>query len=189
MRKNIKNLTLEELKRFYISKEIEPYRSDQIFHWIWVKDKSDFKEITSLSKTARLKFDTFCEIPILKTIKKLTSKDRTVKFLFGLHDRKRIESVYIPTKKRKTVCISTQVGCALNCSFCMTGKTGFKRNLAAWEIVDQVRRIQSEMGKRLTNVVLMGMGEPLLNYNNVMKGVKILNSDMGMNIGARNHYR
>jgi len=166
-------------------KEMEPYRAQQIFRWVWKKDKAHFKDITTLSKSLREKLSRECELPLLKKVKVLSSKDGTKKFLFALPDNESIESVYIPTKKRKTVCISTQVGCPLNCSFCMTGKSGFKRNLDVWEIVDQVRRLESEIGERLTNVVLMGMGEPLLNYKNVTKAIEILNSDMGMNIGAR----
>jgi len=185
MKKNVKNLTLEELKQFCVSEGMEPFRSTQVFRSIWKKDERYFKDITTLSKTIIEKLASKCEIPVLKIIRKLTSIDRTIKFLFELKDRKNIESVYIPTKKRKTVCISTQVGCPLKCSFCMTGKFGFTRNLDAWEIADQVRRVESEVGKRLTNVVFMGMGEPLLNYDNVLKAARILNDDMGMNIGAR----
>ncbi|TES94422.1 MAG: 23S rRNA (adenine(2503)-C(2))-methyltransferase RlmN [Candidatus Cloacimonadota bacterium] len=185
MKTNLKNLTLEELKQFCTGEGMQPYRAQQIFRWLWKKGKADFLEITTLSKKNRVMLEQRAELPQLQKLEILTSRDRTVKFLFGLPDGETIESVYIPTKKRKTVCVSTQVGCPLNCSLCMTGRTDFVRNLLPWEIADQVRRVESIVGKRVTNVVLMGMGEPLLNYENVLKAVKILNSDMGMNIGAR----
>jgi len=185
MKTNLKNLTLEELKQFCIGKGIKPYRGQQIFHWVWQKNKTSFSKITTISKKMGEKLEEECEILNIQILKVLTSKDKTKKFLFGLPDGKTIESVYIPTKKRKTVCISTQVGCPLKCKFCATGVGGFIRNLSPWEIADQVRRVETIVGKRLTNVVLMGMGEPLLNYKNVLKAVEILNCDMGMNIGAR----
>lgn len=185
MKKNLKNQTLEELKQFCTGEGMEPYRAQQIFQWVWKKDIANFLEITTISKKRREILNQRAELPQLEKIEILTSRDGTTKFLFGLRDGDTIESVYIPTKKRKTVCISTQVGCPLKCSFCMTGKSGFKRNLVPWEIADQVRRIETAVRNRISNVVLMGMGEPLLNYKNVLKAIEILNCDMGMNIGAR----
>lgn len=185
MKTNLKNLTIEELKRFCTGEGMQSYRALQIFRWIWKKDKSSFFDISTISRKRREMLEEKAELPQLHKLEVLTSTDRTIKFLFGLPDGEVVESVYIPTKKRKTVCISTQIGCPLNCTFCMTGRTGFIRNLSPWEIADQVRRVESIIGVRITNVVLMGMGEPLLNYENVLKAIKILNSDTGMNIGAR----
>ncbi|MCK4234622.1 23S rRNA (adenine(2503)-C(2))-methyltransferase RlmN [candidate division WOR-3 bacterium] len=185
MKTNLKNLTLEELKQFCAGEGLQSYRSQQIFRWIWKKDKNRFLDITTLSKKDREVLEEKAELPQLEIIKILKSRDRTKKFLFRLTDGETMESVYIPTKKRKTVCVSTQVGCTLNCSFCMTGRTGYIRNLSSWEIVDQVRRVESIIDERISNIVLMGMGEPLLNYENVLKAIKIINSELGMNIGAR----
>jgi 23S rRNA (adenine2503-C2)-methyltransferase len=185
MKENLKDLTLEELKQYCAGEGLEPYRADQIFCWVWKKGKNSFSSITTISKQQRVLLEEKASLPSLKLLQVIKSKDKAVKFIFGLNDGNSIESVYIPTKKRKTVCISTQVGCALQCSICMTGKAGFKRNLRAWEIVDQVRMVQSHVNERISNVVLMGMGEPLLNYENVIKALHIMNDDHGMNIGAR----
>ncbi len=185
MKKNLKDLTIEELKQFCLGKGLEPYRAQQIFRWIWKKGSNRIADITTISRIQRTLLDEYASIETLRELKVQRSKDRSVKFLFGLPDAHSVETMYIPTKKRKTVCVSTQVGCALKCAICNTGKSGFKRNLGAWEIADQVRKVESYTGKRITNVVLMGMGEPLLNYENTLRAVRMLNDDMGMNIGAR----
>lgn len=185
MKKNLKDLTIEELKQFCIGEGLEAYRAGQIFRWIWKKDCTAFAEVTTISKANRMLLQQKAVIRTLKQLKVQTSKDRSVKFLFGLSDGNSIETMYIPTRKRKTVCVSTQVGCALKCAICNTGKSGFRRNLYAWEIADQVRRVESYIGKSISNVVLMGMGEPMLNYENTLRAIRILNDDLGMNIGAR----
>jgi 23S rRNA (adenine2503-C2)-methyltransferase len=185
MKVNIKDMTIGELKHFCTGRSLKEYRAKQLFRWCWKKDASSFNDITTISKKQRKELEEIAELPRLQKEKVLKSKDGTRKYLFKLRDGEYIESVFIPAGKRKTVCISIQVGCPLNCSFCMTGKSGFKRNLSTWEICDQVRRIETDVKKRVTNVVLMGMGEPLLNYENVMNAIEILNSDIGMNIGAR----
>jgi 23S rRNA (adenine2503-C2)-methyltransferase len=185
MKKNLKDLTIEELKQFCVGEGLEPYRANQIFRSIWKGDIRRIADITTISKKSRSLLSEKASIKVLKQLETKRSRDRTVKFLFGLEDGNTVESVYIPTKKRKTVCVSTQVGCALKCEICMTGKSGFKRNLRAWEIADQVRRIASYADKNISNVVMMGMGEPLLNYTNVIRAARIMNDDIGMNIGAR----
>ncbi|TET18606.1 MAG: 23S rRNA (adenine(2503)-C(2))-methyltransferase RlmN [Candidatus Cloacimonadota bacterium] len=185
MKVNLKNMTIEELKQFCAGESMESYRALQLYRWIWKKDIDNFLDITTLSKKQREELESRIALPRLKVLEVLQARDKTLKFLFGLPDGNTIESVFIPTKRRKTICVSTQVGCSLRCSFCMTGKTGFTRDLSVWEIADQVRRVESIVEKRISNVVLMGIGEPLLNLKNVMKAIKILNCENGMNIGAR----
>jgi 23S rRNA (adenine2503-C2)-methyltransferase len=185
MKKNLKDLTIEELKQFCVGEGFESYRADQMFRWIWKKGKNSFSDITTISKKQRELLEEKAAIPTLKCLEVVQAKDRASKFVFGLHDKHIIESVYIPTRKRKTVCVSTQVGCSLKCAICMTGRSGYKRNLHAWEIADQVRKVESYVEERISNIVLMGMGEPLLNYENVLKAIRIMNEDLGMNIGAR----
>lgn len=185
MKQNLRDLTIEELKQFCVGEGLQPYRAQQIFRWIWKRDCSDLSRITTISKDQRSRLGKVVSIRSLEQLAVLKSRDRTLKFLFGLDDRNAVETVYIPTKQRKTVCVSTQVGCALKCAICMTGKSGFRRNLFAWEIADQVRSVASYVDGTISNVVMMGMGEPLLNYANVMKAIRILNADLGMNIGAR----
>lgn len=185
MKKNLKDLTIEELKQFCLGEGLQPYRAQQIFRWLWKRDSRHIADITTISKSQRSLLEEKATIGLLETMSIRRSKDRAVKFLFGLEDKQAVEAVYIPTKKRKTVCVSTQVGCGLKCAMCITGKSGFKRNLHAWEIADQVRRVESYAQQHISNVVLMGMGEPLLNYENVIKAIRIINDDLGMNIGAR----
>jgi 23S rRNA (adenine2503-C2)-methyltransferase len=185
MKTNLKDLTLEELKQYCTGKGLKAFRGQQIFRWVWKKGIRDLDSITTLSKNQRESLKEETVLLNLSDLEVLKSKDGTKKFLFETVDGKTFESVYIPTKKRKTVCISTQIGCPLKCTFCVTGKSRFERNLFSWEIADQVRKVADLIETRITNVVLMGMGEPLLNYDNVMKAITILNDDMGMNIGAR----
>jgi len=191
MKKNLKGLFLSELEDFLFSLGEKKYRARQLFRWIYQKRVSDFKAMTDLSLSLQLKLKEVAYISELKLIKSITSPlDQTTKFLFELEDGKRIESVLIQEGKRKTVCVSTQVGCPLGCQFCATGGMGFSRNLKASEIVDQViqvgslmSKLEKQAGSRITNVVFMGMGEPLLNYQETLRSVRLINS--GLDIGAR----
>ncbi|GBD92724.1 putative dual-specificity RNA methyltransferase RlmN [bacterium BMS3Abin05] len=183
---NLKGMTIEEIETFVNSAGIESYRSRQIFQWMYNKNAVSFNEMTNISKNLRKKLTTLAEIQTLKILRKQESADSgTVKFLFGLPDGEAVESVYIPDQKRRTVCVSSQVGCALGCRFCQTGQMGLKRNLFAWEILDQVLAIERELGVDVTNIVVMGMGEPFQNYENVLRAVELCAHPEGMAIGQR----
>jgi len=173
---NIKNLNLEELKEFVKELGLEPYRAKQIAQWLYKKRVKSFDEMTNISKKARELLSQKARIDILKTVKVEESSDGTKKYLFELPDGNRIESVFIPEKDWNTLCVSTQVGCPAGCKFCLTAKDGFTRNLTAAEIVDQYIHVQRDVGegRRISNVVFMGMGEPLLNFDNVKKAVEIM---------------
>jgi 23S rRNA (adenine2503-C2)-methyltransferase len=185
---DLKALTLNQLKDLVKELGWEEYRVTQIFTWIWQKGINDIDLMTNLAKAKRELLKEKYYIGQLKPAATQQAPDRTQKFLFFLADNHTIESVYIPELHRKTVCVSTQVGCALGCKICYTGQIGFTRNLKFFEIADQVLQVQkitqSALGG-LTNVVFMGMGEPFLNYDECLKAVEILNSDFGLNIGAR----
>ncbi|MCS7258711.1 MAG: 23S rRNA (adenine(2503)-C(2))-methyltransferase RlmN [candidate division WOR-3 bacterium] len=183
--KNLKAYTLEELITELEKFGWEKYRAYQIFSWIWQKGISDINLMTNLSKEKRQVLQSKFYIGSLKVIDQKIASDGTTKFLFELEDGNCIESVFIPESTRKTVCVSSQVGCPLNCKICYTAQAGFKRNLKFYEIADQVLQIQNILGIRVTNVVFMGMGEPFLNYTEVLKAIYLLNSDYGLNIGAR----
>ena len=173
---DIKNLNMEELKEFVKELGFEPYRAKQIAQWLYKKRVKSFDEMTNLSKKARELLSQKARIDVLKTVKVEESSDGTRKYLFELSDGNRIESVFIPEKDWNTLCVSTQVGCPAGCKFCLTAKDGFTRNLTAAEIVDQYIHVQRDVGedRRISNVVFMGMGEPLLNFDNVKKAVEIM---------------
>lgn len=183
--KDLKSMDIGKL-----GKEMErlgepPYRASQIFRWIWKKGEINPLKFSDLPKKFREYLSENYKIFSLVERKRNISKDGSIKFLFELEDGLYIESVFIPDGKRKTVCVSSQVGCPLKCTFCATGLTDFKRNLKGWEIADQMLSIQKNLQKRITNIVFMGMGEPLLNTAEVKRAVEILTSHIGPNIGAR----
>jgi len=181
--KNFKSFTLEGLKNFFAGIGEEDFRGEQVFEWIWKKGINNINNMTNLSKILREKLNNDFFISQLKTLDRKISMDGSQKFLFGLEDGESIESMFIPIDDRKTICISTQVGCGMGCKFCATGMMGFIRNLKFYEIVDQVLQIQKLTGERITNVVLMGMGEPMLNLDEVLRALEIINKYIG--IGAR----
>jgi len=184
--KDLKDKTLGELEQIVTGLAGQKYLAKYIFSFIHAHNVNDIERITPLNKTLRSKLTTdgyyISQIKIADT---LIDSDGTTKYLFELGDGNRIEAVLLPGKERRTVCISTQAGCAMNCLFCATGKVKFKRNLTAAEIVDQLNTIASRSDERITNVVYMGMGEPLSNYDAVIKAVRILNDPDGKNIGIR----
>ncbi len=182
---DLKSLTFPQLQEFVKNLGWEQYRAQQIFTWIWQKGITDINLMTNLAKLKREQLQKQAYISALKLIERKESQDRAQKFLFKLEDGHNIESVYIPESDRKTVCVSTQVGCALKCVICYTGKIGFTRNLKFSEIADQILQVQILVGERISNVVFMGMGEPFLNYDEVLKAIETINSDFGLNIGAR----
>lgn len=176
----LKGLTLAELKEYF--KEIgEPgYRGEQVFNWIYNHIASDFSEMENLPKSLRSKLDELCTINTLEQAAIQDSPETgTRKFLFSTSDQRKIESVIIPDGNRATLCISTQVGCPLDCKFCATGLMGYKRNLTVGEIVDQYYLTAKEYGRQaITNIVYMGMGEPLLNYKATLKSLSIFTDEL-----------
>lgn len=190
--KNIKGMSLEEMQLFVESLGEKKYRGAQLYSWVYAKMAQSFDEMTNISEEFRDLLNRVATLENLLLISKKASTDGTTKLLFELADRLAIESVLIlPDKKspdaqkRLTLCLSTQVGCPLDCKFCATGTMGFTRNLSAGEIVDQVIQAQRQSQRRITNLVYMGMGEPMLNYDNVMKSVDIITDDGSLNIGTR----
>ena len=162
------------------------YRTNQLFSWVYKKRINSLDQITVFSKALRQELLNTVDMGHLEIAKQQISSDgETNKFLFRLKDDYFVESVYIVEGKRRTICLSTQVGCALGCSFCATGKMGFKRNLSVGEIVDQLLSILKTKKVDATNLVFMGMGEPFLNYDNVMKACEIISHQDGIAIGRR----
>ncbi|WP_035587623.1 23S rRNA (adenine(2503)-C(2))-methyltransferase RlmN [Hippea jasoniae] len=183
---DILSLTRDELESIVIGFGWERYRVDQIFGFLYKQRIDSFDEITTLKKEMRNQLKEFFYIyPVEVKVKKV-SGDGTIKYIFKLIDNSFIESVLIPmTRGRFTICVSTQVGCRMGCRFCATGRMGFKRNLTASEIVAQVRFILKDNNLKTANVVYMGMGEPLDNYSNTTKSIKILMDEMGLSISKR----
>ena len=186
-RPDIGSMDLAELERALESHGQARFHARQIFRWIYAKGESDFEKMTDLSKPLRADLVAHFRVATPVVITKDVSSDGTVKFLLGLEDGRRIESVFIPDTPSQTFCISTQVGCAMKCGFCLTGKMGLVRNLTPGEIAGQVRVLAGELGLRDTkfNIVLMGMGEPLHNYDNTMKALRMLNDEHGLAVSPR----
>jgi 23S rRNA (adenine2503-C2)-methyltransferase len=188
---DIRCLTTPQLVDYFKQKGLPSFRAKQVSHWLWQKNASTFDEMTTLSKELREQLDKEFDILPIVTDKVQYSNDGTIKSRFRLHDGHLIEAVLIPVPedKRFTVCVSTQVGCSLSCSFCATGLMKRHRNLTAGEIVDQYRLVNEQCLKTfdhpLTNVVYMGMGEPLLNYANTLQSIYYLTSEEGLNISPR----
>ena len=185
MRTNLMVYSLEQIESAMIARDIEVYRAAQIFQWIWQKNTRDFSLMTNISKKLKKALTEEFDIKGLVIEKILKTKDGVQKFLFRTEDNQHIETVSIPEQKRRTICVSTQVGCPLNCRFCATGLMEFKRNLKAYEIADQIRLVQQSIGSKITNVVFMGMGEPLLNLEQVIKALNIISSPIGLSISQR----
>jgi 23S rRNA (adenine2503-C2)-methyltransferase len=187
-RRDIKNLSRQELITWLEANGLRPFRASQILKWIYIRQVDAFQGMTDLRKELRGKLEQTFRIERLKLEARHTSRDGTIKFLFGLADGEKIESVLIPEKEHYTLCISSQVGCAQGCTFCMTGKGGLVRNLTRGEIIAQVRDVANMVSgtKRLTNLVFMGMGEPLANYEEVVAAIHtITSSDEGLRMAAR----
>ena len=170
---NLKALSKQELESFIKESGLPAFRAKQLLHWIYEKYVSSISDITELSKDLRERFAEKAYISNLEALERKASSDRTEKYLFGLEDGESIESVLIPDEDRLTLCISSQVGCAMGCRFCLTGTMGLKRNLRPHEIVDQVISANRMIGPRkITNIVFMGMGEPLANFDNVVEALR-----------------
>ena len=175
-------LSLSELTEWVRQQEQPAYRGKQLYQWIYQKGARSLEEITVFPKRWR---EEVAGVAVGRSLvyRRSVAPDSTVKFLLQLADGNIIETVGIPTQKRLTVCVSSQVGCPMACDFCATGKGGFTRNLTASEIVDQVLTVREEFGRRVSHIVFMGMGEPLLNMDNVVAALRCLNEDVG--IGQR----
>ena len=183
--KNIKDYNLEDLKQEMLSIGEKPYRAEQIFKWIYIDKVKSFEEMTNLSLELRKKLEenyTMCNFKILK---KQESSDGTKKYLFDVLDGNAIESVLMEYNSWKTICVSSQIGCKMGCKFCASTGIPFVRNLTSGEIVEQILAVEQDIQGRISNVVFMGIGEPLDNYENVIKAIKIINNPKGINIGAR----
>lgn len=186
---DIRNISVEDLKKFCAEHKLPNFRAKQVQEWLWKKRATSFDEMTSLSKDMRDLFgEHFCINPV-KIHKGERSVDGTIKYSLQLHDKLLVEGVLIPSKKRITACISSQVGCSLDCAFCATGTLKLERNLTAAEIYDQVFILNEEsvsnFGKSLSNIVYMGMGEPLLNYNNMLESIRLITTEKGMGISPK----
>jgi 23S rRNA (adenine2503-C2)-methyltransferase len=191
---NIKSLTIGELKTLLVDLGCRPFRAGQLFAWIYRWGARSFEEMTDLAKAERMLLGSRFSIASLDLMRQERSSDGTRKFLFGLEDGRTVESVLIPEEDRQTLCISSQVGCAQACRFCITGGGGFQRNLRAYEIADQVVVVEKLLGegrkyspesRSITNIVLMGMGEPLANFDEVLKALAIITSEAGLGFSPR----
>ncbi len=185
MQQNIKRFNLKQLEHFFEKSNLESYRAKQVFQWLWQKGVRDFNKMTNLSLGLREILAEQFVIEDIKLVDKTTADDGATKFLWQLEDNNYIESVFIPETPRRTVCVSTQVGCPLGCLFCATATMGFRRNLEAFEIANQVQLVQNFSGDKLTNIVFMGMGEPLLNIDNLNSALEIITSPIGLGISQR----
>ena len=183
---NINDFTLNELEEYIVSLDEKKFHAKQIFKWIHKVGVTSFDEMTDISKSLRdkLKNNTYILNMEVITCQK-SKKDGTMKFLIKLTDNCAIESVFMRYNHGNTLCVSTQVGCKMGCKFCASTKEGFERSLLASEIEGQIQTVQRYTGERISNVVYMGIGEPLDNYDNVVKSIRIINDAQGLNIGAR----
>ena len=188
-KKNIRALSQEELIEFFLDKGEQKFRANQIFDWVWKKSFTAFENMSNISVETREMLEEYFYFNKLTIDTKQVSTDGTIKCAFKLYDGSIVEGVLIPTKKRMTACISSQVGCSLACSFCATGRLKRMRNLTYDEIYDQVVEINNlakeNYNKPLTNIVYMGMGEPLLNYKNTLESINKITSDEGLGMASR----
>ncbi|ART76299.1 23S rRNA (adenine(2503)-C(2))-methyltransferase RlmN [Sutcliffiella horikoshii] len=185
---SIYSLQLHELEEWLLSIGEKKFRTTQIFEWLYQKRVTSFEEMSNLSKSLRDKLEETYALTTLKTIVQQTSSDGTMKFLFELHDGYSIETVLMKHEYGNSVCVTTQVGCRIGCTFCASTLGGLKRNLEAGEIVAQVVKVQQaldEMDERVSHVVIMGIGEPFDNFDEMLDFLKIINHDKALNIGAR----
>jgi 23S rRNA (adenine2503-C2)-methyltransferase len=189
---NLLGLDKKAMQAFFVSIGEKPYRADQVLKWIHFNGVQDFQDMTNISKELRQKLTEIADISVPQVIFEKAAKDGTYKWLLKLYDGNCIETVYIPEKTRGTLCISSQVGCVLNCDFCSTGKQGFNRNLTTAEIISQlwiaVRKLSKLNGfhdRSVTNVVMMGMGEPLLNLDNVLPALSLMLDDFAYGLSKR----
>jgi 23S rRNA (adenine2503-C2)-methyltransferase len=188
-KKDIRKLSLDDLKAWLVEQGEKAFRAKQVYEWIWKHSAQSFEEMNNVSLALREKLDQHFAINAVVVATKQISNDGTIKSAFKLHDNNIVEGVLIPHEERKTACVSSQVGCSLTCKFCATGYMDRVRNLDAAEIYDQVVRINEQSlqqyGQPLSNIVYMGMGEPMLNYANVMKSIERITAHDGLGMAAR----
>lgn len=189
--------SMEELQDYMMELGEPAFRGRQLFKWIYSKEINSFYDMSDLPRDLRKSLDSIARISIPRVLKQRVSADGTRKYLFELGDKKKIETVLIPQSEEKdrryTLCVSTQVGCPIGCSFCATGQAGFQRNMDYYEIIGQVlgskrelkRKLKTDEENIISNVVYMGMGEPFLNYDEMIKSIQMLNHPKGLNIGQR----
>jgi 23S rRNA (adenine2503-C2)-methyltransferase len=189
VKKNIRQLSLTELEQYFQALNEKKFRAKQVYEWLWQKHAHTFEAMTNLSKELRSKLADNFSLPALVIDASQYSADGTVKSRFKTHDGELVEGVLIPTETRNTACVSSQIGCSLSCRFCATGYMERKRNLDFDEIYDEVVLINQQTekiyGKKLSNIVFMGMGEPLLNYKNVLKAIEKITSPDGLAMSPR----
>ena len=183
--KNIKDYDLADLQDELVSLGEKKFRAEQIFKWLYVDKVLSFDEMTNLSIELRNKLKENYSICNYNILKKQESSDGTKKYLFDVLDGNAIETVLMQYHHGKTVCVSSQIGCKMGCKFCASTGIKFIRNLTAGEIVEQILAVEQDIGDKISNIVFMGIGEPLDNYDNVIKAIRILNNQKGLNIGAR----
>lgn len=182
----LKGLSLPELQDILTGLGLPKYRSNQIYAGMYRRQVCSWEEMTDLPKELRQVFqDKGFSLGCLSLVSQFRADDGTTKYLFGLDDGETVESVYLPETQRHTVCLSTQVGCGMGCLFCATGQRGMIRNLSPAEIIDQLLSINRLTGVRINNLVFMGQGEPLLNYDSLLKAIRIINDPQAIGIGAR----
>jgi len=187
--KNIRHLTLPELEKYFETRGEKKFRAAQVYEWLWQKQVQSFDAMTNLGKELRNKLKEDFSLPALTVDATQYSSDGTIKSRFKTHEGYRVEGVLIPTEKRATACVSSQIGCSLSCTFCATGYMEKKRNLSFDEIYDEVvlinRQCEKVYGHKITNIVFMGMGEPLLNYKNVLKAIERITSPDGLGMSPK----
>ncbi len=186
---DIRALSKEQLREFFTENGDQAFRGNQVYEWLWQKSAHSFEEMTNISKSTRALLDEHFVINHVEVDQMQRSNDGTIKNAVRLHDGYVVESVLIPTESRTTACVSSQVGCSLNCEFCATARLKRMRNLNPDEIVDQVTAIDSQsrlyFNRPLSNIVFMGMGEPLMNYNNVLKAIDKITSEEGLHMSPK----
>ena len=186
MAKPFKSYSLNEIEELVVGAGLPKFRANQLLEWVYAKNAQTYDEMTNLPKPLREQFAQAHPLHAPEIALKQQSVDGSRKYLIEFHDGTRVETVGLPSQDgRLTVCASSQAGCAMNCAFCATGKAGLIRDLAPGEIVDQIIVIQEDFGQRVTNVVIMGQGEPFANYDNVLAALRIMNHPKLLNIGAR----
>ena len=185
LKNNIKNYNLEELQEIVENLGEKKYRAEQIFNWIYKENVTNFDDMANLPLSLREKLKENYDLHIFKIITKQESKDGTKKYLFDILDGNAIESVLMEYKHGYTICVSSQVGCKMGCKFCASTGVKFARSLEAGEIVEQLQAVERDSGVKISNVVFMGIGEPLDNFENVLKAISLINNQKGINIGAR----
>ncbi|MDB4316109.1 23S rRNA (adenine(2503)-C(2))-methyltransferase RlmN [Cyclobacteriaceae bacterium] len=189
MKQDVRKLTFDKLKDYVLETGLPAFRAKQIWEWIWVKSAHNFDEMSNLSLTMRAQLAKDFDILPISVQTDQKSNDGTIKLAFALHDKSLVEGVLIPAEDRMTACVSSQVGCSLSCKFCATGYMDRKRNLDPAEIYDQVVEIDKQAKRHfdvpLSNIVFMGMGEPLLNYKNVLQSIERITATDGLNMSPK----